>query len=58
MLPKLANGLEALNIPPLEPFQLESLAFNYARSGSFEAMVNLRKVEINGATNAIIKSAK
>lgn len=58
MLPKLSNGLVSLGIPALEPFEVQSVNFNYKRGSNFEATGTLRNVRVNGASDAIIEFVK
>lgn len=58
MLPKLSNGLGSLGIPALDPFEVQSVNFNYKRGSNFETTGTLRNVRVNGASAAIIEFVK
>lgn len=58
MLPKLAGGLSSLNIPPLDPFEVERTPFTYRRGNNIDISGSVRKVKIYGGSQMIIEDVK
>lgn len=58
MIPKLANGMESLNIPPLDPFLLERTSFKHNRGTVLNVSGEVRKVKVYGGSKAVLKDVK
>jgi len=58
MLPKLANGIENLQIPPIDPYYLENFPLEAVRGESFSAAGTVRKLLIRGASSAVVNDVK
>lgn len=58
MIPKLGNGMESLNIPPLDPFLLEHTSFKHKRGTVLDVSGEVRKVRVFGGSRGVIQDVK
>lgn len=54
MTPRLRNGIEELNIPPMDPFLLEKSSYQYS-NGIVQGRIAMKNVKIYGLSEGIVK---
>jgi len=58
MLPRLKNGMAELNIPPLEPFQINNTKVSFRRGEDMFGQLQIRHSTVHGITRAVVKDVK